>query len=556
LKSRVLQALYRILINMAVVGLAVTVAQNSYRSFYMIPRSLIELSKVVMGKGELTYFFTLVLICVYVVTTLVILASRRLVSFDGKALVLDTYALFVATTLAVSLYFVATEKNFSPNFFVQFLGLAFLFRLGAFGAASALTGAVQRSFSMLVKQLASPFGLVTVFVVLLPGLLLGGYKKDRRIANLIHSTRRAISQTEKIPYDVKPLQQNLFFEQPIEVEFDSQGNMYVLERVGRLFMLKSAGSDQESQPAKLGQSDGPLELQKFLLADFSKQVGKVAVENGALGFALHPDFGNPGSPDSNRFFVAYTHWDNSILKNRLSEFLVNENLLDQALTPDQETASESENQFELAASAVRESILIEQTRASDGYHNAGAVEFGPDGFLYIAVGEATEKKNHQQIDYALYSGILRIDIDNQAESLPISKQPPGGITQGYKIPQDNPFVVHPGALQEFYALGFRNPFRISFDKATGKLWAGDVGNITYEEINIVEPGGNYQFPYAEGPKVGKKPVPLIGSEKRSYFYYVHTALNRAIIGGEVYRESSSMTFVGATSMATITQAES
>ena len=481
---------------MLICGLAATLAGQSYRSVYVIPRGLVELTKVIMTNSELVYFLTLSLAVTYFLTTGIVVFRKKRGWLTAQAGVEDTFSLIIASTLAVTFYFVGTEKNFSPNFFVSFLGLAVVLRLAWLIAAAALKSELRLAIGVFGSQLVRPFGLVTVFIGLLPGLLLVGYKKDRNIANIIHKTRRAISQSDKTPYFVKPLYADLVFEQPIEVEFDKSGRLFVLERIGKLFLVEG----QEKQ----------------LLLDFTSEVGEVAVENGALGFALHPEFGKEDSSNSNRVFVAYTHWQDNILKNRLSEFLL----------PERNTPKK-----------IEQTVLIEQTRKNDGYHNAGAVEFGPDGYLYVAVGEATDHKNHQQIDHALYSGILRIDIDNKASSLPIRNQPSGGKTAGYKIPSDNPFIQNEEALHEFYAIGFRNPFRMTFDRQTGKLWAGEVGNITYEEVDIVVAGGNYQFPYAEGPKVGAKPKDFIGNEKPPYFYYTHTALNRAIIGGEVYRGS-------------------
>lgn len=96
----------------------------------------------------------------------------------------------------------------------------------------------------------------------------------------------------------------------------------------------------------------------------------------------------------------------------------------------------------------------------------------------------------------------------------------------------------PGALEEYWALGLRNPFRMSFDPKTGKLWAGDVGSDMWEEVNLIQKGGNYQFPYIEGvtpqPRYSK-PDHIIGDEIGPVYYYSHTASDRAVIGGTVYR---------------------
>jgi uncharacterized repeat protein (TIGR03806 family) len=126
--------------------------------------------------------------------------------------------------------------------------------------------------------------------------------------------------------------------------------------------------------------------------------------------------------------------------------------------------------------------LIKRTHMPGGNHNGGRIVFGPDGYLYAAIGDGGLAQWVQ--DKAMEHGkILRIDVD--------AKEP-------YGIPPSNPFIGVDGALPEIYALGFRNPFRMSFDRATGELWEGDVGEITYEEVNRIRPGGNYGWPVREG----------------------------------------------------------
>jgi mono/diheme cytochrome c family protein len=152
--------------------------------------------------------------------------------------------------------------------------------------------------------------------------------------------------------------------------------------------------------------------------------------------------------------------------------------------------------------------------------------------------------NSQRIDRGLYSGIFRIDVDRRGGDIsrPIRNQPQTGQTQGYFIPRDNPFFDQAHVLEEFWALGLRNPFRFSIDEATGDVWVGDVGQDGYEEINVSRRGSNHQWSYREGPLPaidtrlrGRRPEPLIGIETEPLFSYAHTALDRCIIGGFVYR---------------------
>ena len=128
-----------------------------------------------------------------------------------------------------------------------------------------------------------------------------------------------------------------------------------------------------------------------------------------------------------------------------------------------------------------------------GGHNAGCLAFGPEGYLYISTGDAADPTPPDPLDTGqdlgdLLSSILRIDVD----------QPEAG--RAYRVPPDNPFVGLDGARPEIWAFGFRNPWRFSFDRANGDLWAGDVGWELWEMIHLVRRGGNYGWSIVEGPQ--------------------------------------------------------
>jgi uncharacterized repeat protein (TIGR03806 family) len=173
-----------------------------------------------------------------------------------------------------------------------------------------------------------------------------------------------------------------------------------------------------------------------------------------------------------------------------------------------------------------------------GGHNAGCLAFGPDGFLYIATGDAAEPSPPDPLDTGqdisdLLSSILRIDVDRRDPGKP------------YRVPPDNPFVGLKGARPEIWAFGFRNPWRFSFDRRTGDLWAGDVGWELWEMVFKITRGGNYGWSLVEGPQPVKPegrrgPGPVIPP------VVVHPHSEAAsVTGGYVYRGPALKELVGA-----------
>lgn len=260
------------------------------------------------------------------------------------------------------------------------------------------------------------------------------------------------------------------------------------------------------------------------LLDFT---GEVALEGegGALGMALHPQFGDGSGPRPYAYF-----WYNAKGSPRNVQRLA------------RYTWSVASQSFDPASRLV---MIEEEEQHTE--HNAGRVAFGKDGFLYFGNGDDLDASNHQTLGRALFAGIFRIDVDSDpARSHAIPRPPAGGFSTGYMIPNDNPFVGQ-GGLEEFYALGFRNPFMFSFDRETNDLWVGDVGDSFREEIDKVERGGNYQWPVREGELVRAPGGALtIGAGRDPIFAYSHHEMGdlSAIFGGFVYRGRAMPELVG------------
>jgi glucose/arabinose dehydrogenase len=223
-------------------------------------------------------------------------------------------------------------------------------------------------------------------------------------------------------------------------------------------------------------------------------------EEGFLGLAFHPDYKTNGE-----FFVFYT-LKKPRLTNVLSRFRVRKDDPDRA-DPDSEE------------------VLLRVQRPFWN-HDGGTLCFGPDGFLYFTLGDGGDAndpfKNGQNLK-TLLGKVLRIDVDHKD---------PG---KGYAVPRDNPFVGRPDILPEIYAYGLRNVWRMAFDRPTKVLWAADVGQNLYEEIDHITPGGNYGWNLREG----LHPFGADGVGPRKdlidpIWEYPHD-VGKSITGGCVYR---------------------
>ena len=238
----------------------------------------------------------------------------------------------------------------------------------------------------------------------------------------------------------------LTFERPVFLTHagDGSGRVYVVEQHGVVHRIDPATPDR---------------TETFL--DISARVSRRGNEEGLLGLAFDPGFAGNG-----RFYVYYSAA--SPRRSVLSRFESNGGMGDPR----------------------SESVLLEVPQPYSN-HNGGMIAFGPDGMLYVALGDggsSGDPRRHGQNVDTLLGTILRIDVT----------EPEGGAP--YAIPADNPFAGRDDARGEIWAFGLRNVWRFSFDRETGDLWAGDVGQNALEEVDLVRRGGNYGWNAMEGSR--------------------------------------------------------
>ncbi|WP_057937869.1 PQQ-dependent sugar dehydrogenase [Algoriphagus resistens] len=248
---------------------------------------------------------------------------------------------------------------------------------------------------------------------------------------------------------VKEAFPGLSFTRPVDFQHagDKSNRIFVVEQRGVISVFHN---DEKT-------------TEKVDFLTIENQVEDSGGEQGLLGLAFHPNYKSNGY-----FYVNYTASNpNRTIISRFSVSSTNPNKADPA----------------------SELVLLEYDQPY-GNHNGGQISFGPDGFLYIAVGDGGnggDPQGNGQNRKTLLGSILRIDVNHQ-----------NGSTN-YSIPEDNPFVNNTeGFREEIYAYGLRNPWRFSFNSENGQLWVGDVGQNSYEEIDIVKKGGNYGWNTMEG----------------------------------------------------------
>ena len=297
---------------------------------------------------------------------------------------------------------------------------------------------------------------------------------------------------------------NLRFEFPVEIQNpqDDTDRFFVVEQSGRIRVFSNNPTINQSQ------------VETFL--DIRNKVafvpGNDGQEIGLLGLAFHPDYAQ------NRFFyVYYTENIGGTIQMVLARY---------------QASSNDPNLADPNSELIIFDFLKNQPNSN---HNGGKIAFGTDGYLYVSIGDGggarDPRKNAQNIN-SVFGKILRIDVDLDGNN-PLENNPDEPNGQ-YEIPQDNPFVNQDG-LDEIYALGIRNTWKFSFDSPTGRLWGADVGQGVFEEINLIELGGNYGWDRFEATRVDDTNTPDTGDMIDPIFFYNRNNGDVSITGGYVYR---------------------
>jgi glucose/arabinose dehydrogenase len=250
------------------------------------------------------------------------------------------------------------------------------------------------------------------------------------------------------PYQLAEAFPNLTFSKPVYLTHagDRSNRLFVVQQTG---IIRVFANDSTTTAATT-----------FL--DIAKKISSSGGEEGLLGLAFHPQF-----PSNGIFFVNYT------APNPLRTVI----------------AKYRASSVNSAVADTAEEVLLEVSQPFSN-HNGGMLSFGPDGYLYVGLGDGGsggDPLNNGQSLNTLLGKILRIDVDGRTPS------------RKYLIPPDNPFAGNLlGYREEIWAYGLRNPWRFSFDRISGQLWAGDVGQGAFEEVDRIERGKNYGWRIMEG----------------------------------------------------------
>lgn len=249
------------------------------------------------------------------------------------------------------------------------------------------------------------------------------------------------------PAIFEPVHTALTFDDPVQAVFDgvTDSHLYVVEKEGTVRRV-SINKEEQDKP---------------IFLDIRDRVAVHHSEEGLLSLAFHPNY-----EKNKEIYVWYTAQEPR--RCVLSKFT----------NADDETPVDTST----------EEVLLEVAQPW-GNHNGGTVMFGQDGYLYVGIGDggaSNDPHENGQNKKTLLASIIRIDPNHKANG------------KNYSVPPDNPFIEDESARPEIWALGLRNPWRMSFDRKTGELWVGDVGQNKWEEVDVVKKGQNYGWNAREG----------------------------------------------------------
>jgi putative heme-binding domain-containing protein len=256
---------------------------------------------------------------------------------------------------------------------------------------------------------------------------------------------------------------------------------------------------------KNGESD-----RKSLFADCAAELFNERGPNGLLGLAFHPKF-----RENHKYYLKHQVMEEGKIATVLVEKIA---------APDHRTDSGEPSRRLLKITSVTQD------------HSGGCIAFGPDSYLYLGMGDTGPQQDpngHGQNMQLFLGKILRIDVDKRDEGL------------GYAIPRDNPFVGQAEARPEIWALGFREPWRFTFDSVTGDLWVGDVGQDRVEEVAIVRRGENHGWNVYEGFEPFSNRYRKEGADYVAPVFAYRRKYGNSVTGGYVYRGDKSSSFYGA-----------
>ncbi len=301
----------------------------------------------------------------------------------------------------------------------------------------------------------------------------------------------------------EPAFPNVNFNFPVEIANPGDGTdrLFVVEQSGKIKVFPRKKNLQPNEVATF------IDLSSDIFFSFG-------LELGLLGLTFHPDYKNNGY-----FYIYYT----DVAQGRNPRMVVSRFKV-------------SDNNPNLADPNSELIIFQFDKNQINSNHNGGKIAFGPDGYLYISVGDGgggnDPQRNAQNINN-VFGSICRIDVDIDGNN-PVETN--SALPNGrYEIPSDNPFVNTTG-LDEIYAYGIRNTWKFSFDAPTGRLWGADVGQSAFEEVNLIQNGKNYGWNRFEAQDLANNAPLLNGSTKEDpVLFNNHLNGDVSITGGYVYR---------------------